>query len=475
MGKKKEDLNPYYFRLLVALISLEEKGDFQIPLSDSETQFLARKLKIGPTYGPRLLGGGYKGRKDTPKTLEIDTINKLVYYLTPKYGYQNWDDFKEIEYHEEMHELPWKTYYEIKELLPTKKERIDIAIRENISNKIAGANNLDFDLKEKERAEDISKSDNLISPESDGFSNDTFPKTKKKTQNREELNIKKSLLAFGSLAIILFIYFVYSEAEFSGSASDINVLDSLDVLQVVKDGMDLELEAYKAVPNHEQYLDSLKLIFGEAPFSVIQKILTSSARKNWILTNSGNPSFNLLHQRQIDSVEYDSNNIANMVYISTLEKWKIQWFNSMYDEYEYMYDVLNEQKYVLEKQKEGGWLILSNEYAGNKPKEIPQQYDCSFFEKSLESYEQTEKKLWQHFLAGEIENTLTLLRCYTIHKKQFENLHSDVELLVHRYRNLQRYLNLEKMEVADFSSEKTTIAEKTKNIIEELIEMEKES
>ena len=130
-----------------------------------------------------------------------------------------------------------------------------------------------------------------------------------------------------------------------------------DPLDVVKNGLRAEFEAYKRLPNIE--LDDLKKCFtkGSLAYERIVLILNKNKERNWMIANDLNPSnYEIL---DIDIVKQ----AANKIEIVTRECWYLRWYNPATEKYTFIYNELNEQRYFLERSNDRSeWKIKINYY-----------------------------------------------------------------------------------------------------------------
>ena len=182
----------------------------------------------------------------------------------------------------------------------------------------------------------------------------------KKTQEPPKRKRSLTYLLLLPLTLVLALAFFVSQKNNSApSITDKTNLDSIQTLKIVKQAVKAEFAAYKAVPNYESQLEVVKGLFWEngAAYKNIFNVVNAQKLKAGVLSNDANPSSNELLSITLDSIN------GNTAYVSTKEHWRIKWFDTKAHRYEYLYDTINTQTYILTKDMVNGlWKIAINNY-----------------------------------------------------------------------------------------------------------------
>lgn len=187
-------------------------------------------------------------------------------------------------------------------------------------------------------------------------------------------------LFWGIFACLIFSLYYYNTQIKSplkaniNNKTTINKEDSLAIIHTIKNSINYQFTAFKAIPNFEPYLDTLLLFYqkGEPAYLEIIDILEGNTGHSWVITNNPNLSRKELKgEIKIDSI------INNQAYISTREHWRLDWFSYASQQIEYSYETENNQKYVLNKDTiHSNWKISMNTYSGDKYRYIPRYIHC---------------------------------------------------------------------------------------------------
>lgn len=153
----------------------------------------------------------------------------------------------------------------------------------------------------------------------------------------------------------LCIYLGYSSfAEYQTQFNNVKQSEN-EILQLLIDANQAEFNAYKLLPKINS--KELALYFHEESpaFKRILHILQLNVKRNWIISEPSNPSY-----QRVLSLEVVSKT-ENKIEIRTRENWYLRWFDVNNENYPFIYDELNHQFYQLLK-KNGAWKIELNHY-----------------------------------------------------------------------------------------------------------------
>lgn len=266
-------------------------------------------------------------------------------------------------------------------------------------------------------------------------------------------NRKNALLFFLGVGVISLLFFAFNSE---------NTLDEKSIIeQVVKESIAAEFGAYATIPDTTTALSLIDSFFvkDRSAYTDVTSRVRKITSRNWILNNANNPSTADLLTIETESIE------ENHAYVNTKEFWLIKWFDTNNDGYIYQYRVTNEQAYILQKNENGIWKVLSNTYQAGVGKELPTEFKRADFDTEMTATDLN--KTTRIFIQeGSLDAALWNISLYTsLHKLPVEN---DISILQGRYNNLVREWNLEKISREKFTNEKEAIALKILSVTEEL-------
>lgn len=123
--------------------------------------------------------------------------------------------------------------------------------------------------------------------------------------------------------------------------------------RVVCEAIDAEFRAYALLPEIVT-TDLQRWFCNDGPaYREIVNLLTRHRSKNWILSNSLNPSTKRLLSIDVRSID------RKQAVVKTTEYWYLRWWDANEGSYAYPYRETNRQSYVLHKT-EAGWCVFEN-------------------------------------------------------------------------------------------------------------------
>ncbi len=133
-----------------------------------------------------------------------------------------------------------------------------------------------------------------------------------------------------------------------------------------------EFRAYSKVNTGLDY-DEKELVplFGinNPAAKVIQNNLRHKKQYNWVLSTKNHGSdFRILDIRL-------TNMFSEFATIQTNEYWKLYWIDKETKTLQFVYDAINEQTYLVSKNKDGSWEVKDNIYTANENKRRPRYID----------------------------------------------------------------------------------------------------
>lgn len=136
--------------------------------------------------------------------------------------------------------------------------------------------------------------------------------------------------------------------------------DHEELINTLNKALEIEFNCYKAIPNENKNLLDKYYLAGSPAIKKIQSTISKKKSQNLHLSNHMNPSSFELIDAQIESIKEDE------VHITTKEYWYLAWYNSKSGNYDYIYNELNKQFYLMEKRGED-WKIKVNFYSSPNP------------------------------------------------------------------------------------------------------------
>lgn len=230
--------------------------------------------------------------------------------------------------------------------------------------------------------------------------------------------------------------------------------DKAAVIEVVKKAVDAEYAIYQAIPNYDEKVEELGAVFWSdaAAYKKIVRIAEGQTAYGWTLNNRGNPSGVKLQEIQLDSI------IGGYAYVSTKEHWDLEWYGLKSRRYEYLYNVINKQQYILtENPSTGKWKVSSNKYDDNDlVREIPEFESCESLNKSTKNRNNLEDAIATAAASGNVNLLLKIIDCY--HQVKIGTTPpTDLLLLLSDKNDLYRDLNTDKISYELFKTKKKTL------------------
>ncbi len=241
--------------------------------------------------------------------------------------------------------------------------------------------------------------------------------------------------------------------------------DSLAIKSTVNQSIQYQFASFKAIPNYEPYLDTLKGYYqvGSPAYLEIIDILKGRTGHCWIINNNPNSSKAfLIGDIQIDSIR------TNQAFVSTKEYWKLDWFGCHSQECEYIYEAKNDQQYILTKEASSKkWKVLSNTFTGDKFRATPRYIHCdSISDKSsnLLIAKESSKKAIEH---GGLDLALKIMECY-YRKETTPEFPNKLRLLIAEKNDLLRAVNTDNIDQERFENQKKLLFEKVLVFLDEI-------
>lgn len=131
------------------------------------------------------------------------------------------------------------------------------------------------------------------------------------------------------------------------------------VLSVVRNAINAEFDAYKYLPKIKvKEIDKWFSKGGSARTRIVH-LLYKHKERGWIINNPLNPSTVELLNVKLKKIQ------ADRATVTTEEYWYLRWFDVKALKYRHVYNVKNDQSYVLVDEGQGTWRVDINIYLGS--------------------------------------------------------------------------------------------------------------
>jgi len=229
------------------------------------------------------------------------------------------------------------------------------------------------------------------------------------------------------------------------------------LIRLVKEANAEEFYAYTQVNKKVGYNeDRLKAFFGvnNPAAIVIRNTLRHKKQYNWILNRKDyGCDFRIL------AIDVTSK-FSEYATIQTNEYWKLSWVDKKTKTLQFVYDSINEQTYLVAKNKDGSWYIKDNIYSSDHDKRRPRYIDDDTLAEMIANGERANYRSLKKLLeTNELGLALAFVKRLTQHKikrqqnkmlKQisFEYLENLRQLNINnrsakKFKNINRSLNKE--------------------------------
>ena len=281
---------------------------------------------------------------------------------------------------------------------------------------------------------------------------------------KEELHKKRTSPIFflvPLLAIILFGVVFWNQSEDIPQTTPSSDTTS-SIEKLVKQAIDYQYDAFKAIPNYNGHLDTLRMYYqadGSA-FKEIFAILERQSELNWTISNSLNASMAELLNIRVDSIK------GNKAFASTTEHWRLDWFSNTSQRYEYQYEVTNDQTYLLDfDESTQQWKILQNSFSGDKFRYIPKYIDCDSILEQTINIATTNKYAKLAIENDGLDLALKVMECF-YSKNTTQPFPSELSLLLSKKTKLLREVNTNVIDKETFEIRKIKLFEEILEFLE---------
>lgn len=234
-----------------------------------------------------------------------------------------------------------------------------------------------------------------------------------------------------------------------------NSSEEAKIVANIEKAVERQFLAFKAIPNYESNLENLKEVYSTngSAYQQVLSILKRQSGLNWTLNNPSNASTAQLVKVVVDSIG------AEQAYVTTIEHWRLDWFNQLSQRDEYKYETTNEQQYILVLDKvTNQWKILQNNYSGNKFRYIRKYIPCDNITAQTTDLETIKKSVRTAVENDGLELSLRVLDCY--YRNQDNQKFPDaLSLLLAEKTKLLRAINTDEIDKTAFEIKKSVLFE----------------
>lgn len=240
--------------------------------------------------------------------------------------------------------------------------------------------------------------------------------------------------------------------------------DEAEIVSTIDKAVTDQFIAFKAIPNYTASLENLKGVYwpNGSAFQDIASILTRQSKLNWTLNNPSNASTAQLVNVVIDSIK------EQQAFVTTVEHWRLDWFNQSAQRDEYKYETTNEQKYILvldEGKKQ--WKILQNNYSSNKFRYVPKYIHCDSIAAQTTDLSIVKQKVRTAVENDGLELALKILACY-YQSNSNQQFPDNLSLLLSEKTKLLRAINTDEIDKTVFEIKKSLLFEKVLSFLKKL-------
>ena len=240
--------------------------------------------------------------------------------------------------------------------------------------------------------------------------------------------------------------------------------DESNISAIIDKAVTEQFLAFKAIPNYNSNLENLKEVYSTqgSAYQQVLSILKRQSNLKWTLNNPSNASTAQLVKVVVDSIG------AEQAYVTTIEHWRLDWFNQLSQRDEYKYETTNEQKYILvldEVTKQ--WKILQNNYSGNKFRFIPKYISCDNISKQTTDIETVKKSVRTAVENDGLGLALRILDCYYQNNNN-QKFPDALSLLLSEKTKLLRAINTDEIDKTAFEIKKSVLFEEVLEYLNQL-------
>jgi len=224
---------------------------------------------------------------------------------------------------------------------------------------------------------------------------------------------------------------------------------------VIEKAVTNQFAAFKAIPNYESKLADLQEVYASkgSAYQDIISILMRQSNLNWTISNTSNPSTAQLIKVTLDSIRNDQ------AFVTTIEHWRLDWFNQASQRDEYKYEITNEQQYILMQDKvTKDWKILQNNYSGNKFRYIPKYIPCDDITTQTTDLATVKKSVRLAIENDGLELALRIMDCYYRNNNN-QKFPDALSLLLAEKTKLLRAVNTDEIDKTAFDIKKALLFE----------------
>ncbi len=231
--------------------------------------------------------------------------------------------------------------------------------------------------------------------------------------------------------------------------------EAFNITATIEKAVEYQFSAFKAIPNYESNLENLKEVYSTngSAYQEVLSILKRQSSLNWTLNNPSNASTAQLVKVVVDSIGEEQ------AYVTTIEHWRLDWFNQFSQRDEYKYETTNEQEYLLVLDKmTKQWKVLQNNYSGNKFRYIPKYIPCDNIAVQTTDLATVKKSVRTAVENDGLGLALKILDCYYSNKDQ-KKFPDALTMLLSEKTKLLRAINTDEIDKTAFEIKKSVLFE----------------
>ena len=276
---------------------------------------------------------------------------------------------------------------------------------------------------------------------------------------RKKFNWYWLLLIPLGLGIGLLVNNWASSTNISKSSSEESAITA-----IIEKAVEHQFLSFKAIPNYESNLENLKEVYSTngSAYQQVLSILKRQSGLSWTLNNPSNASTAQLVKVVVDSI------VAEQAYVTTIEHWRLDWFNQFSQRDEYKYEITNEQQYILVLDKKiNQWKILQNKYSGDKFRYIPKYIPCDNIATQITDLETIKRSVKTAVENDGLGLSLRILDCYYSNKDN-QKFPDALSLLLSEKTKLLRAINTDEIDKTAFEIKKSVLFEQILDFLKKL-------
>lgn len=221
---------------------------------------------------------------------------------------------------------------------------------------------------------------------------------------------------------------------------------------IIENGVRAEFDLYSMSNFENPDLTTLDQWYHKdgSALKAIEERIRRLKKRNWIMSNEGNPSYYDLIEISILAIE------SKIINVKTKENWYLKWFGTESGQYEYLYNHCNYQEYTLIKQN-SIWKISSNLYFSHQKRQPP-PLSVEPLALNVNNEEELKAQITKQVYKGNTERALEIAMQYAKTNK-IKLLSNKIFVLRNSLIEINRLKNTESITFTDYMVKKKSINE----------------